>query len=160
MIQQKLELQTQPNLKLEFTVPGVPRPKDRPRVRVVTPRGRKPFATFYSTKENEAAEEYVQKWAMKAMVEKQMPIFESAIALDLMFYVPIPQSFSRIKRERANNGDILPVTKPDLDNYVKLVMDAMNKVVYKDDNLVVAIRARKGYSDNPGTVIVIEELSF
>jgi len=158
-MQRKLELQTQPNLKLEFTVPGVPRPKDRPRARIAG-YGKKQFVAFYNTKEVENAENHVLIFATEAMQKQGVSMFESAIALDLLFYVQIPKSFSRVKRERANNGDIVPVTKPDLDNYVKLVMDAMNKVVYKDDNLVVALRARKGYSDNPGTVIIIEELSF
>lgn len=39
---------------------------------------------------------------------------------------------------------VIPRTKrPDLDNIVKIVMDAMNGVLYDDDSAVTAIRAEK-----------------
>lgn len=41
-----------------------------------------------------------------------------------------------------------PGGRGDLDNYVKLVLDALNGVAWKDDRSVVEIRARR-FFDNP-----------
>lgn len=43
--------------------------------------------------------------------------------------------------------------KPDLDNLVKMVMDALNGVVWLDDSQVYRINIAKRYSDEPKTVI-------
>ena len=48
-------------------------------------------------------------------------------------------------------------TKPDLDNYIKLVSDALNGVVFADDSQIVAIDAEKRYADIPGMVIRVME---
>ena len=47
----------------------------------------------------------------------------------------------------------MPTSKPDLDNFLKLFLDAMNKVVYMDDSQIVEIFATKVYSKYPCTVI-------
>jgi Holliday junction resolvase RusA-like endonuclease len=43
---------------------------------------------------------------------------------------------------------ILPATKPDLDNYEKLVLDSMNQVVFKDDGCVCCIEGWKVYAND------------
>jgi len=160
MMHQKLELQMLTRPKLYFTVPDIPRPKDRPRARIVRPRFKPESVSFYNTKEVERAEDNIRSRASIAMMGQGVEKFTTAISVAITFFVPIPKSFSGVRRGKANGNEILPVTKPDLDNYVKLVMDAMNKVVYQDDNLVVDISAKKRYSDNPGTVVSIEEIFF
>lgn len=39
-----------------------------------------------------------------------------------------------------------PIVRPDLDNYVKGVMDALNGIVWADDSQIVETRARKLYA--------------
>jgi Holliday junction resolvase RusA-like endonuclease len=50
---------------------------------------------------------------------------------------------------------LYPVVKPDFDNEVKLVIDAMNKYVFKDDAQIVTAQIRKRYC-LPGQVPRIE----
>lgn len=57
----------------------------------------------------------------------------------------------------AIKGEIRPTSKPDLDNYVKGILDAINTVIVKDDSRVVGINAIKIYQSNPGVDIVIAE---
>lgn len=57
----------------------------------------------------------------------------------------------------AIKGEIRPTSKPDLDNYVKGILDAINTVIVKDDSRVIGINAIKIYQSNPGVDIVIEE---
>jgi Holliday junction resolvase RusA-like endonuclease len=49
--------------------------------------------------------------------------------------------------------------RPDLDNLVKLITDAMNGVFYRDDAQIVAIMASKEFGDQPCTVVNIKKLA-
>lgn len=77
------------------------------------------------------------------------------VEMHLTFYMPIPKSASRIRRQQMLNEVILPKTKPDFDNLAYLVTNALKKIVYEDDSLVTDCVIRKRYSDRPRTVIKI-----
>lgn len=49
--------------------------------------------------------------------------------------------------------------RPDLDNFLKLVLDALNAIAWKDDSQIVELRARviRG-GDEPRTELVITEM--
>ena len=57
-----------------------------------------------------------------------------------------------------NDVPIFNAHKPDIDNLLKFVMDAMNGVFYKDDSQIVDVDIKKQYSNTPCTIITIEEL--
>lgn len=65
------------------------------------------------------------------------------IGLDLTFIVKQPATVRRP----------LPSVRPDLDKYVRAVMDALTKVVYVDDGQVCDILARKRYGHTPGVIV-------
>ena len=48
--------------------------------------------------------------------------------------------------------------KPDADNIVKVVLDALNKVAYRDDAQVVELVAIKRWSNTSKLKVVIEEI--
>lgn len=81
-----------------------------------------------------------------------------ACRLFLKVFRTIPNSFSKKKWEAAINGEIRPTTKPDTDNYVKGVLDALNGTVLKDDSVVCAIFAQKFYSERPRIEVFIDIL--
>ncbi|OMD02745.1 RusA family crossover junction endodeoxyribonuclease, partial [Paenibacillus odorifer] len=58
----------------------------------------------------------------------------------------------------ADRGDILPVTKPDADNYLKGVKDALKGIIWKDDSQVVDAFVRKRYSAQPRIEVKIKQL--
>ena len=72
------------------------------------------------------------------------------------FYYPIPASWSKKKKLEAAEGKILPAVKPDIDNCVKGIFDSLNKIAWKDDNLVTGLQTKKYYSDRPRIVIRVE----
>lgn len=53
------------------------------------------------------------------------------------------------------DGKIYPLVKPDIDNCIKSIMDALNGVAYKDDKQVVLVRSIKRYGEHPQTIIDI-----
>lgn len=78
------------------------------------------------------------------------------ICLSIQFYFPFPKSLSKKKKEELLGSPHW--IKPDIDNLIKFVGDACNKILWKDDAQIYYIEAFKGYSDNPRTIIGMDEL--
>ena len=51
----------------------------------------------------------------------------------------------------------MPTTKPDGDNILKVVLDALNGLAYDDDRQVVKMCIIKAYGVNPGLVVQVGE---
>lgn len=83
---------------------------------------------------------------------------KSALGVNIRFYYPIPKSFSKKKRQEALDGDLRPAVKPDIDNCVKGVFDALNKIVWHDDNQVVSVKSEKWYAEAGRVEIEVTEL--
>ncbi len=90
--------------------------------------------------------EYMEKIRATAEVEE----FEPSGALCLDFYMPMPKSWS--KKKKKEMLDRPHESKPDLDNLVKAVLDAL---FYRKggDSSVWLIDAMKRYSDEGKIVI-------
>jgi Holliday junction resolvase RusA-like endonuclease len=86
---------------------------------------------------------YVAQQTMNGQAPLQGPLF---VQIDA--YFPIPNSWSRKKREAALVGSIKHVTRPDIDNLVKTV-DSLNQVVWGDDRQIVTCVVSKHYTDRP-----------
>tara|TARA_R110002096_G_scaffold119102_4_gene258029 strand:+ start:283 stop:729 length:447 start_codon:yes stop_codon:yes gene_type:complete len=80
------------------------------------------------------------------------------VTVTIMVNVPIPKSWSKKKRDQAIDGLLVRPGKPDIDNYIKIACDAMNGVVYLDDDQIQQVSALKRYSTEPCMVITVEEL--
>jgi crossover junction endodeoxyribonuclease RusA len=88
---------------------------------------------------------------------KKTRVAESAIAWELVSQ----NSGLTVDGERDFRVDVLFVSKSnrrrDIDNMIKLVLDALNGVVYEDDSQVVEIHAiiARGSAEEPRTDIII-----
>ena len=69
------------------------------------------------------------------------------IEVTVAAYKKIPTGASKKEKRRIQAQGIRPITKPDVDNYLKLALDALNGVAYGDDNQVVRATAEKRFSD-------------
>lgn len=86
--------------------------------------------------------------------------FPKDIPLDLRIraYYPIPKSDSRALHMKKLKNEIRPHNiKPDIDNVVKIICDALNEMAYHDDTQIVDQQARKFYSDRPRVEVLIKE---
>lgn len=83
---------------------------------------------------------------------------ENALEVVINAFYSIPKSVSKKNRELMLRGNLRPCKKPDIDNVVKIILDALNGIAYKDDTQVVDLYVRKKYSDQPRVEIVISEL--
>lgn len=76
------------------------------------------------------------------------------IALSVVFRLTPARSLSK-KKKKALYGSSHN-KKPDLDNLIKMVIDRMSGIFYKDDNVIYEIQARKEYAEVSGIEITIE----
>lgn len=79
-----------------------------------------------------------------------------ALKVEIGFFMPIPKSWSKGKRLKAENENTPHISRPDLDNLAKFVLDSLNGVVWTDDAQIYNLCARKVYSPNPRTVINVD----
>lgn len=87
------------------------------------------------------------------------PPIDAPARMVALVELPIPASWSKRRRAAAITGSIHPVTRPDLDNYVKAALDALIGIVLTDDSLVVELEARKRYGVDPKIVLTVTPLA-
>jgi Holliday junction resolvase RusA-like endonuclease len=90
-----------------------------------------------------------------------MDIIAGPVELIIWFCVSRPKSHYRTGKNTQMvkaSSPKHPVTRFDIDNYLKFIFDCMNGIVFKDDCQVVAVTAKKEYTESPRTVIHIHEL--
>ena len=87
-------------------------------------------------------------------------LIEGPLKIDATFYVQPPKYISSKKklRERLEAEEIYCSKKPDIDNYLKALLDSMTGIVFKDDGQVVECKARKLYSLKPKIEFTIKEV--
>ena len=135
-------------MKVKFTVLGEPRGKQRPRM-TKTGHTYTPIETVQY--ENLVRLEYSRQC--------HDFIFEDRTPLDarITAYYSIPKSTSVNKRQAMLEHRIRPINKVDCDNLVKIVLDSLNGIAYRDDVQVVDCQVRKFYSDRPRVVVTLQE---
>jgi len=136
---------------IRFFVPGQPVGKGRPRAAA---RGR--HVRLYTPEKTVTYESLVATAAHGAMQGR--PPIQGACIAQMVIRQMVPLSWSAKKRTQALSGEIRPAKKPDIDNVVKALFDAMNGVVWVDDVQVVNVSALKVYSETPGVVIEVSEI--
>ena len=83
---------------------------------------------------------------------------DAKLCVEIYAWYQIPKSKPKQVKENMRLEIIRPTVKPDLDNVIKIIMDALNGVAYPDDKQVVEIHAIKRYSDDPCVTVMIEEI--
>lgn len=130
---------------IRFTVPGEVRGQGRPRAAI---RGSR--ATVYESQQDRVNKHSIQLYAADAMRAKGYDLARPdgmGISVIARVHVRVPASMSKKKRASALAGWINPQRKPDLDNVLKALLDAMNGVVYGDDMQVTSVVASRDYEE-------------
>lgn len=89
-----------------------------------------------------------------------MPPWRGPVLMTVRAVFPIPPSWAAWKREAAADGLIWHTAKPDLDNIIKLVKDALPGIAYDDDAQVVGYPGEpiKLYGSDPGITVTLRFL--
>lgn len=78
--------------------------------------------------------------------------------LRLKLFLKFRNLQAKNKKSKCYKIGISPTKKPDIDNIVKVVLDAMNKFAFKDDTQIVKLEVEKLYTQEEEKIqIQIEE---
>ena len=135
--------------KISFIIPGEPVGKGRPKF--TTTNG---FARAYTPKKTQSYENLVK---MAFLQERREPPFCGPVSMRISAFFSIPKSWPKKRLSAHNNKSEAVTKKPDLDNIIKIVADALNKLAYVDDSQIFEVTALKFYSHAPLTTVTIQE---
>lgn len=106
------------------------------------------FVRMYTPAKTAGFEKILKAMAKNAW--KAAPL-QGALAVQVTFLMARPKSAK--KREYVT-------VRPDLDNYIKALLDALNEVVWLDDAQIVDLHASKEYDDNPCIILGVSPLEI
>lgn len=138
---------------MHFIVEGKPQGKARPRV----VRNKYTGKVHSFTPEKTANYEDLIRWSYKAA--GGVFYANKTLQVDIQAFYPIPKGFSKAKQKDAVNAVLRPTTKPDCDNCIKVVLDALNGVAYNDDKQVVGVSCNKYYGESGRLIVRITDLT-
>lgn len=116
-----------------------------------TPR---PRFSKYGTYNKKEYTEYKEVIRLAYVAKNKGYPSENALQMRIDFFFKVPKSWTKKKKESAK----WHISKPDTDNLIKAIKDALNGVAYKDDSQVCIVYASKRYSQRQGIKIEIEEI--
>jgi Holliday junction resolvase RusA-like endonuclease len=134
--------------QIEIYIPGKAVAQSRPRF---ARRGN--HVATYDAAPSRDYKSWVKHCALEVMKQKAMQIIPRDIPLHIVLTVSVARPKS-IPKSR-----LLPVVKPDLDNFLKTVQDALEGIVYQADQQIVSVRAVKKYADADAVEVRITDWS-
>ena len=137
---------------LMFEILGSPIGQGRPKFSTINGHAR-----AYDPEKSRNYKAYVKLLATQAMKEQCFEMIEGPCSLDILAFFEVPKSKSKKFREAALSGLEYPTKKPDIDNIIKAIQDALNGLAYKDDALIVRLHTVKLYSEIPRVEVTLIE---
>lgn len=138
---------------LEFTVPGEPVAKARPRM---TKSGH-----TYTPKKTVVYENEVRQACLSAMKDRNVAQWSEKQPLMVFITAKfkLPKSATKKDKQAVREYRKYPVKKPDADNVAKAICDAINGIAYSDDSQVVYLSVKKFYTlEEPRVIVKIREV--
>lgn len=145
-------------MKITFLVEGKIRGKARPR--------------FFGTSKKDSTKVNVRAYKVKDDTLYEGKIKNAYIAsggvksdkyikMTVNMYFAIPKSYTKKRKQNCIEGIERPAKRPDIDNILKNILDALNTIAYEDDVQVIEINCSKYYTDkeNDYIKITLEELN-
>jgi Holliday junction resolvase RusA-like endonuclease len=123
---------------ISFTVPGIPIAQPRPRACAFV-RGGKVRTRIYRD-DDSPIHAWRQAVTLAARMKYQGPPLEGPVGVKMDFFLARPKSMQWKKRPMLRCWHD---SRPDLDNFVKGVLDALNGILWEDDGQVVQMKAQK-----------------
>lgn len=137
-------------MRFEFDIEPVEQARPR-----ATPFGKS--IRLYDPKKVKVYKKQLGYLARQAMQERGLEPFDGPLEVCMEFYRPVQASISRKERARRLSGVHRPIVKPDLDNYIKSTSDALNGIIWVDDNLIISLEAKKFYAEQPHLAVEIRK---
>ena len=132
----------------EFEIPGKIIGKGRPRLNSYT------GAVYTPTRTKDYENLVMQYFMIKYPKFKQL---EGRVSVEIVANFEVPKSTKKQDKMLMLENKINPIKKPDIDNIVKIILDAMNEIAFKDDTQITKLNVEKKYSETESVFVKIEE---
>ena len=136
------------NMIYELEIEGKIVGKERPRVNLNNGR-------VYTPNKTKDYENYIRDCF--CLTYPNFKQIEGRVSIEIVAFRAIPKNSSKVMTQKMLDDEISPVVKPDIDNIGKVVLDALNKFAFKDDNQVCKFAIQKKYSLQEKIYIKVEE---
>ena len=132
----------------EFEVIGDIKGKARPRMNTIT-------GITYTPNNTKDYETLIKQYFK--LKYPRAEAFEGEVEVSIKAIFKIPKNTSKKQEEKMFLGKINPTKKPDIDNITKIVLDALNKMAFKDDSQITKLFVEKVYGEEEKIIVKIEE---
>ena len=132
-----------------FVIMGEPQGKGRPRFSVAGGHVKTRTPEKTASYENLIRVEYMRQCGDFRFDDNDM------LGVEILAVYGVPKSDSKKKALEKEDGDLRPTKKPDMDNVMKVVADALNGYAYRDDTQIVDAMVRKFYGKIPFVKVVV-----
>lgn len=144
---------------IEIYIPGDPVEQDRPRAFAqpngtgfkVNKKGRTVPDVRIRLHDTDRVKVYKETVARIAKTKAPRQLLDGPLELWVAIHIGRKKSWPK-KKQWAD-------TKPDLSNFLKLLEDAMEGIIYTNDSRIVRIVTEKRVADKPGVLIKVRELA-
>lgn len=84
-------------------------------------------------------------------------IYKKAIDVEINIEIIPPKTKINTKKSKELflMGELYPTVKPDIDNYAKAILDAMNGIVFRDDAQIINLNITKRYSQTNNIIVKV-----
>lgn len=118
-------------MRIHIIIPIEPDAQTRPRTATLNGH-----AMAYKSKKQRTREDNLRELLYQHPDRPAIPL-DTPLKLGVRIVRSIPKSWSKRDKAAALAGELRPVSKPDLDNYLKHLKDVCNGVIWADDKQVV-----------------------
>ena len=133
------------NVPMEIFIPLRPRPQERPAFNTKTRRA-------YTRPKSRAAAKDIADFVKSQITGAPL---EGALRVDIEILLPVPKSWPEKKRIAALACQIWPTSRPDRTNISKLLEDALNGILWRDDSQIVQGDTIKRYAEQTGYRLIV-----
>lgn len=125
-------------------IPVRPEHKARPRFGIRHIKGGKSFVSVHTPSATRTAEAAIRAFMQGHLLSQGFKApWDGPVKIRVMF---------RVERPKSVKKRIYPVSKPDVDNYAKLLCDSLNGLLWVDDSQIVLLYCGKCYADEQSPV--------
>ena len=132
----------------EFEVPGKIIGKGRPRLNSYT-------GSVYTPTRTKDYECLIEQYFI--LKYPRYKPFEGRVQVEINAFFEIPKSTKKVDKELMLENKLNPTKKPDIDNIVKIILDAMNGIAFKDDIQITKLNIEKTYGMTEKIQVKISE---
>ena len=88
-----------------------------------------------------------ENWVKLCYQQQSNIKLEGSVRALIIAHYKIPKSYTKKRVQAIREGKEYPLKKPDIDNCIKIILDSLNGIAYRDDSQIVEVIAKKRWTE-------------